>query len=489
MATNSITYPLTSLIPTNVIINNGLAVSTFSDQSLSLDSGAGGVVCNVLSSGINVNATGVSQTYLTTNELSLGGADGSASLFCSAVDNYLQTSSAFRPAAIVDSVASLGVQGQVLAVGNAGGSLVWIDGAGIITPTLQAVVDVGATISDGTAIVYNQTGTTTLQDLSFIMDSGVASSTQTQNELILEIAGSNIASSLTCGSLALTESGGLLNTLSVNSAGNFTTGALKPSSLVDSADAGGASGQYLTAGAGASLLWIDLPTPPATPSLQQVVNVGNIITDAPDILIQSANLSDSITLGINNIDFTSGISSTQLYQGAGRLQITSLIAPVGISDAVGSYGTSGQILSVGGVGGALQWITPSGPEPPTLQQVVDAGNTITDNTAIQWSSLGAITTLNNQNLQMLGGPDDTHIFLSSSQEGLFLTNDANTTQMSLNKTSLRFADSSGEIYISQTAGNLAVSTTESSILAVTSSKYWPVVINGTSYLVPLFIPT
>jgi hypothetical protein len=46
-----------------------------------------------------------------------------------------------------------------------------------------------------------------------------------------------------------------------------------PATIRDGAAADGAAGQYLTAGAGSALLWLDLPAPPPTPSLAEVMAV------------------------------------------------------------------------------------------------------------------------------------------------------------------------------------------------------------------------
>jgi hypothetical protein len=62
---------------------------------------------------------------------------------------------------------------------------------------------------------------------------------------------------------------------------NSTTGiittncAIKPTAIRDSASGDGTSGQYLTAGTGASTLWATLPAPPATPDLSAVLGAGN----------------------------------------------------------------------------------------------------------------------------------------------------------------------------------------------------------------------
>ena len=194
MATESITYPLTSLIPTNVIINDGAAVSTFSNLSLQLNSGADGVVCNVNASGLSFDATGSLQTYLTTNELSLGGVRGSAGLICSADNSFLQTSSAFQAAAIADQVSSLGAAGQVLSAGSGGNSLLWVDLAVVVTPSLQDVVNVSGVISNGVAIVYDASGTTTLVDKSLTIETAV--STVEMTDAGLSVVDSTVPSAL-----------------------------------------------------------------------------------------------------------------------------------------------------------------------------------------------------------------------------------------------------------------------------------------------------
>ncbi len=388
---HNITYPASIIKPTEVIIASGAGVSTFSNLSLQLDSGVGGVVSNVLSTGLTVDATGFSQSYLKSNHLSLGGANGSASLICEASTNVLKTTSHFQCGAIVDSTGSSGSSGQWLTSGA--GENQW---NALPIPTLQEVVVSGATISNGTAISFDQTGATSLVDLQLQMsnDATFTRSVLNDNTLTFDFPNSSVplvSSVLSAGSLIYTNEVGITNQIIIDASGNLECGSFQPSSIVDGYSSAGTSGQYLTASSvGGSLAWTTLPAPPDTPSIQAVVN---------------------------------------------------------------------------------------------------AGNQITNGTAIQWSLAGAETTLTNQELEMSGGTHDTNITLSSQQQGLFLTNSTNTTQMTLNKTSLHFVDPSGNLTISQTANKLTLTTPEQAPIDATFSKYWPVVINGTSYIVPLFIPT
>jgi len=129
----------------------------------------------------------------------------------------------------------------------------------------------------------------------------------------------------------------------------------------------GTPGQVLTVNsAGTGVEWSSVAG--TTPSLQQVLNVGNTATN----------------IGINmdgNGAFTTSSTNTMTLASvntfSGTNTFTADIEVDGtIEDGTGSAGTAGQVLSSTGTG--VQWVDAASATDPTLQSVLTAGNTATE---------------------------------------------------------------------------------------------------------------
>ena len=130
---------------------------------------------------------------------------------------------------------------------------------------------------------------------------------------------------------------------------------------LDATNSLGTNNQILSS-TGVATQWIDLPSS-SIPTLQQVVNQGNLITDGTLISIASSDGINTLTIAPNNISFNNiGGVSGQMYFNGGGLSMFFPIIPRSIIDSNGRGGIQRQILSSGD-GNSLLWvdspITPS----------------------------------------------------------------------------------------------------------------------------------
>ena len=144
----------------------------------------------------------------------------------------------------------------------------------------------------------------------------------------------------------------------------------------------GSTGQFLRRTA-TGLEWSSATTL-TNPTLQQVVNAGNTLLNSSIVFTGTGGVSLASTnaiTGTGNITLTgngdTGITSTQgiVTINAGVLNITGLYSELQLQ---GNPGTTGQVLISQGVGATPIWGTPAGTNP-TLQQVLDTGNSATQN--------------------------------------------------------------------------------------------------------------
>lgn len=236
-----------------------------------------------------------------------------------------------------------GVAGQVLTSGGPGASSTWstlpAPGGG---EDIQATLGIGDTTS-----------------LSMIMN-GAAQQLSLSGGTSLNITGAGSDINVNAGSNLV-----LSNTSTLNFSATTT--------ISDSLGATGAAGQVLTVnGAGTGIEWGTLPSV-STPDLQQVLTIGNT---ANSIGINLTNTSPLI------LDATSNITSAGTNTWNGVNTFTGNIDVDGcIEDSAGVCGTAGQILSSTGAGQVL-WVNAASATVPTLQVVLDNGNTATQSMEI-----------------------------------------------------------------------------------------------------------
>jgi len=235
------------------------------------------------------------------------------------------------PTAIQDNSGSLGVLGQVLTSTATG--LQWSSVSN--TQTLQQTLDNG--------------NSSTLVDMN--IDQGTINVTS---------GGLNLdsASNLSVGGVATFSS-------SVNLGTVLDFGAT--TSISDYSGSVGTAGQVLTVNsAGTGVEWSSAAG--TTPSLQQVLNVGNTATN---IGINMAGTGAFTTSATN----TMTLASTNTFSGTNTF--TADIEVDGtIEDGAGSSGTAGQVLSSTGTG--VQWVDAASATAATLQSVLTANNTATE---------------------------------------------------------------------------------------------------------------
>ncbi len=235
------------------------------------------------------------------------------------------------PTAIQDNSGSLGVLGQVLTSTATG--LQWSSVSN--TQTLQQTLDNG--------------NSSTLVDMN--IDQGTINVTS---------GGVNLdnASNLSVGGVATFSSAVNLGTV-------LDFGAT--TSINDYSGSVGTAGQVLTVNAaGTGVEWSSAAG--TTPSLQQVLNVGNTATN---IGINMAG-TGAFTTSVTN---TMTLASTNTFSGTNTF--TADIEVDGtIEDGGGSAGTAGQVLSSTGTG--VQWVDAASATAATLQSVLAAGNTATE---------------------------------------------------------------------------------------------------------------
>lgn len=235
------------------------------------------------------------------------------------------------PTAIQDNSGSLGVLGQVLTSTATG--LQWSSVSN--TQTLQQTLDNG--------------NSSTLVDMN--IDQGTINVTS---------GGVNLdnASNLSVGGVATFSSAVNLGTV-------LDFGAT--TSINDYSGSVGTAGQVLTVNsAGTGVEWSSAAG--TTPSLQQVLNVGNTATN---IGINMAGTGAFTTSATN----TMTLASTNTFSGTNTF--TADIEVDGtIEDGAGSSGTAGQVLSSTGTG--VQWVDAASATAATLQSVLTANNTATE---------------------------------------------------------------------------------------------------------------
>ena len=235
------------------------------------------------------------------------------------------------PTAIQDNSGSLGVLGQVLTSTATG--LQWSSVSN--TQTLQQTLDNG--------------NSSTLVDMN--IDQGTINVTS---------GGVNLdnASNLSVGGVATFSSAVNLGTV-------LDFGAT--TSINDYSGGVGTAGQVLTVNsAGTGVEWSSAAG--TTPSLQQVLNVGNTATSIAIVMDGTGAFTTSATN-------TMTLASTNTFSGTNTF--TADIEVDGtIEDGGGSAGTAGQVLSSTGTG--VQWVDAASATAATLQSVLTAGNTATE---------------------------------------------------------------------------------------------------------------
>lgn len=235
------------------------------------------------------------------------------------------------PTAIQDNSGSLGVLGQVLTSTATG--LQWSSVSN--TQTLQQTLDNG--------------NSSTLVDMN--IDQGTINVTS---------GGVNLdnASNLSVGGVATFSSAVNLGTV-------LDFGAT--TSINDYSGSVGTAGQVLTVNAtGTGVEWSSAAG--TTPSLQQVLNVGNTATSIAIVMDGTGAFTTSATN-------TMTLASTNTFSGTNTF--TADIEVDGtIEDGGGSAGTAGQVLSSTGTG--VQWVDAASATAATLQSVLTAGNTATE---------------------------------------------------------------------------------------------------------------
>lgn len=150
------------------------------------------------------------------------------------------------------------------------------------------------------------------------------------------------------------------------------------SPINDSAGGVGTAGQFLTSqGPGAGVAWSSTLPTAANPTLQEVLTAGNI-ANGVGITFQGTSTT---VFGANNGINSSGtneFNGNNQYTATGNLVTTAAIA-FGTNATLwagASIGTAGQVLTATGTG--VNWTTLS-LAADTLQEVLDAGNTATQN--------------------------------------------------------------------------------------------------------------
>lgn len=282
---------------------------------------------------------------------------------------------------------NFGTAGQVLTSQGAGASMTWSTAGAGGGEDIQATLGIGNVTS--LSMIMNGAGQSlTLSNTTDFNISGVGSD-------IIVGAGSNV-------------------TLSDTSTLNF--GAT--STITDYSGLTGTTGQILTINtAGTGIEWGVLP-PPSTPSLQTVLTSGlptpaNKATAIGIDFVGASTTTFSATSNINS-------AGTNVFSGNNTFSANGItVSTVGISltgtlwDGV-SAGSAGQILSSTATG--VSWVNAASSIPPTLQVVLDNGNTATQSMTI---NTGPVT-LNSSSL-ILGANTTISANSSVGTVGQFLT--------------------------------------------------------------------
>ena len=140
--------------------------------------------------------------------------------------------------------------------------------------------------------------------------------------------------------------------------------------LNDSTGAVGTPGQVLTVdAAGTGVIWSS--TAGTIPTWQQVLNAGNTANNVGVVMTGNGNFSTSATN-------TMTLASANTYSGTNTFNSTVEINGT-LEDAAGNFGTAGQILAVNSAGTGVEWVNAASATAPTLQIVLDNGNTAAQN--------------------------------------------------------------------------------------------------------------
>ena len=136
--------------------------------------------------------------------------------------------------------------------------------------------------------------------------------------------------------------------------------------LNDSTGAVGTPGQVLTVdAAGTGVIWSS--TAGSIPTWQQVLNAGNTANNIGVVMTGNGDFSTSSTN-------TMTLASANTYSGTNTFNSTVEINGT-LEDAAGNFGTAGQILAVNSAGTGVEWVNAASATAPTLQIVLDNGNT------------------------------------------------------------------------------------------------------------------
>ena len=161
------------------------------------------------------------------------------------------------------------------------------------------------------------------------------------------------------------------NTVNINGAALSFDGT---GQINDSAGSTGALGSFLTSTA-TGVEWSTTLPSLATPTLQEVLTAGNI-ADGVGITFQGTSTT---VFGANNSINSNGNNEwggNNVFSATGTLISTAGVVLNGTVWAGSSVGVAGKFLASTGTG--VDWATPTVPDN-TLQEVLDAGNTATQN--------------------------------------------------------------------------------------------------------------
>ena len=150
----------------------------------------------------------------------------------------------------------------------------------------------------------------------------------------------------------------------------------------------GSAGQILSS-TGTGIQWVDTSVI-ASNTLQEVTTAGNTTTD--DIVMSGGDINSTGSIVMNGaaqalalsngVDMTLAVNSDITTSGniilSGGSSVLNFGTTAEINDSAGSTGAIGSILTVDAAGAGVEWSTgiPTA-SMPTLQEVLDAGNTAT----------------------------------------------------------------------------------------------------------------
>lgn len=315
-----------------------------------------GVTSQVLSKG----ASGIVWTSLPTNTLqTVLNAGNSATQNIVLTGNI--TSTRIIPSSIQDETGGIGTAGQVLSRSATGIS--WINASAAAVSQIVAGTNITISPAGGTGVVTINATSGSAQNLQSVLNTG---NTATQNIVLTGNITSTI--SIPTNIQDVTASIGSTNqilskgasgivwinaptyglqsildtnnnaTQNINLTGTVNATRLNATNIQDVTASIGTTNQILSKGA-SGVLWINQ----ATPTLQAVLNSGNVATQ--------------------NITLVGDISATKML-------------PTNIQDVSASTGTVGQVLSKGASG--IVWANPTS-SAQNLQSVLNTGNTATQN--------------------------------------------------------------------------------------------------------------